>query len=76
VLPYYSLSNPLFNTTRVGTLEEEYKECVGAVVVTLDGAPLIYDNNRLLEPGSAEEKLYIKSGASSPNTGSYYTFNP
>jgi hypothetical protein len=73
-LPYYSLSSPLFDTTRVGTLEEEYEECVGAVVVTLDGPPLIYEDNRLLEPGSAEESLFIKSGASSPNTGSYYVF--
>jgi hypothetical protein len=73
-LPYYSLANPLFSFVKVGTLEQEYENSSGAVIIKLIGNPQYYENDIYLEPGSAEEKIYLKSGATSPNTNKYYTF--
>jgi hypothetical protein len=74
-LPYYSLSNPLLTMAKVGTLEQEYQTTMGAAIVKLKGSPKYYENDIFLKPGSPEEKLFLKSGAESPKTNKYYTFD-
>jgi hypothetical protein len=73
-LPYYPYSNPLFSLTKVGSLEQEYKNTLGAVIIKLMDNPQYYENEVYLVPGSAEEKLFLKSGVKTSDTNKYYTF--
>ena len=73
-LPYYSAGNSVVMQKEIGSLEDEYQRGQGAVIVKLTGTPQYYEADVHLEPGSAEEKIFTQSGASSAEKNKYYTF--